>query len=86
VAKVWVNSLRVLCVILVTVVSVATLPVHGQITWPAPGEACYGCYSNPNCTWTCPNGAHGSSNVSTELSCKSACRTACGGSASCWLI
>jgi hypothetical protein len=85
-AKVWVDFLRVLVLILVTVVAVGTMPVFGQITWPAPGEACYGCTTNPNCIWTCPNGSHGSANVATELSCKTACRSSCGPSANCWLI
>ena len=84
-AKIWVNLLRTLVLILVTVVTVGT-PVYGQITWPAPGEACFGCYTNPNCIWTCPGGSHGSANVSTEISCRTACRSFCGPSANCWLI
>lgn len=63
----------------------APAPSLLAIVWPAPGEACYGCNSNPNCIWTCSNGSHGSSNVASEPACRSACKAACPGSP-CWLI
>ncbi len=80
------KAVRALILILVTVVSLATIPAYAQIIWPARGEACYECYTNPNCIWTCPNGSHGSANVPTEISCKNACRASCGAAANCFLI
>jgi hypothetical protein len=79
--KAWANVLRV--TILATVF---TLPALGLIFYPRPGEACYGCNTNPNCTWTCANGFHGSANVASEPDCKTACKAACGSTSSCWLI
>jgi hypothetical protein len=56
------------------------------ITWPAAGEACYGCDYNPNCIWTCNNGSHGSTNVDGESACQQACLSSCGFTNSCSLI
>lgn len=62
-------------------------PEPKNLSYPPPGYVIfYDDIQQPNCVWTCENGAVGGKQVTTEIKCRQACKAACGPESFCFVL